>query len=117
MLHVLDFQQELFGENGDVGLFHAGGVEDVDHLLGDQRLVDDLADGGFHLLIGPPAAGAVELDQARFDGLEEGDLIFDVQRLFVGDGDGKGLREGGDFVDVAPSAIFQPQDDDLRRPG
>ena len=84
MFHVSDFVEKFFGQDRNVRFFQPGGIENVDHLIGDECSVDNLANRCFQLFIGATAAAAIEPDQSCFDSLEEGDLIFDIQRFFVG---------------------------------
>jgi hypothetical protein len=45
VLHPFDFQEKLFGEDGDVRLLEADRIINVYDLFGDQSLVYDLAHG------------------------------------------------------------------------
>ena len=110
VLKILDFEEEVLGEDGDVALLEAGGGVNVDDLAAGEGLVDDLADGGFHLGVAAAAAGDVELGEAGLDGLEVGNLVALIKGVRVGDGDGEGLIEEAHLVEEAVFAAGETED-------
>src|SRR5271166_3624506 len=90
--------QELVGEDRDFGFLQAGVGENVNDAVGGDRLGYELADRVVQVL-GRLGTDARVFDQPGPDGLEEADLITDLQGLFVGDGQGERLREQADLLD------------------
>ena len=96
------------------GLLQSGGGEDVDDLaFGRDRLRDELPDGVIELL--GRLAFAALFGERGFDGLEEADVVADLDRFIAAGAEGEGLRELGDDLDEAFLAVFLLQDVLLRR--
>ena len=93
---VFHLGQEVIVKQADIGLFQPHGVENVHHRLADHRLVDDLPDGGFALLVGLLAGGNVALGQDDLDRLHECHLVSQrlglVQRAAQAEGVAHGQR-------------------------
>jgi type I site-specific restriction-modification system R (restriction) subunit len=62
------------------------------HLFRNQGLINDLANGGFYLFIASPKSCGIKLDQTSFYRLKKGDFLFNIHRLFMRYGNGKGFR-------------------------
>ena len=52
MLHIFDFQKELFRKYGEIRFFDPGGVENIDDLLVYQCVIDYLLDGSLDFFVG-----------------------------------------------------------------
>ena len=103
--HPLHFGQELFGQDGNVGLLQAGRGEDVHHTLRGHSAGDDLAHRQVEVLFGtrfslrPLGKGGSHL-------LEEPDVVTYPERLFVGNGQSKGLGKFAYRLQAAVLPIF-----------
>ncbi len=82
MRHAADLGKKLVGEDRDVRLFQPGSGEDVDDLLGNQRLRDDLAYRVVEQL-GRLAVVRNAFDELCTHCLEEADLVTDAKRSVV----------------------------------
>ena len=107
--HSLHFGQELFGQDGNVGLLQAGRGEDVDHTLRGHSAGDDLAHRqvqvlfGTRFCLGPLGKGGSHL-------LEEPDVVTDAECLFVWDCQGEGLGQFPYRLQAAVLPIFLGKD-------
>ena len=89
--HPAHLGEKFVRKDGDVRFFQPRGCEDVHDLARDHRLRYDLPDGEVQLLVRLPLPRGA-LGENRPDRLEEADVFADAQRLFVGNGEGEGLR-------------------------
>lgn len=101
VFHAFDFFEEFVGDDGEVGVFDACFVEDVDHGIGDEGLIDDLPNGGFDFGVAEATVGGFELAETGLDRLEKGDSFGLGDRFWVVGGQGIDFGEGGDGIEEA----------------
>ena len=92
------------------GLLQAGGGEDVDDLaFGRDGLGHELADGGVESARASCVAPRC-LAQRGLDGLEEADVVADLDRFVAGGAEGEGAREFGHHLHEALLAVLLLED-------
>ncbi len=91
VLKPFEFCKKLFGENGDIRLFDSGGIKNIYYFFGDQRLVDDLENGGFDILVAVAVTGAVKFGETCLYCLKKADFVFNAHRLLMRNCNGKAL--------------------------